>query len=67
MRRRKPDFVSRFEGSITLLTAQTRAARDWAAEHLPDDCPTFGRAFAIESNCFPPIADGITANGLSIA
>lgn len=61
------DFTARNHGSITILTPVSTAGKVWANEHLPDDCPMWGPAgFAIESNYFPAIAEGIVADGLEL-
>lgn len=33
----KPDFAFANHGSITVLTPLTPGAREWCAEHLPED------------------------------
>jgi len=52
--------------SFLVLVAQTPAADDWVAEHLPDDALQWGGGTVIEYRYFPDIADGIVADGLTI-
>lgn len=61
------DFSYSNHGSIMILTPVSKAGEQWAAEHLPDDCPMWGRnGYAIEANYFGPIHDGILNDGLAI-
>ena len=62
----KPDFSIHDDGSILLLFPLTRKARAWTANHLPDDAPTFGHAYAIEHNYVRNILNGILADGLTL-
>lgn len=61
-----PDFYAVNHGSVITLTPQTKAARDWCREHIPDDALWWGGGVAIEPRYFPDIADGIDADGLTI-
>lgn len=60
------DFILQDHGSISLLTPITEAAREWVAEHLPEDAPIFGLSFAIEHRCVEPILHGIADAGLTV-
>ena len=61
------DFSYSNHGSIMILTPVSKAGRRWSRDHLPDDCPMWGKdGYAIESNYFPDIHDGILNDGLSI-
>lgn len=62
-----PDFSYRNEGSIVLLKPISEAAREWVADHLPDDAQWFGGSIVIEPRYFDPIAGGIESDGMSIA
>ncbi len=59
-----PDFIVYGHGTLYMLLPKTQAAKDWAAEHLPDDALTLGRAIAIEHRYLNPILDGINDAGL---
>lgn len=61
------DFASSDDGSITILRPLTGCATDWCEEYLPEDCPRWGlESYAIESNCFGLIRQGILSDGLTI-
>lgn len=62
-----PDFRVYDEGSIVLLRPQTPAANAWVADHLPEDAPTFGHSYVINTSSAQPVIDGILAAGLRIA
>jgi hypothetical protein len=51
-------------GSIILFYPRTTEASDWAASNLPEDCPRFGSAYAVESRFAVDIAEGMAADGL---
>jgi hypothetical protein len=60
------DFYCTNHGSIYLLRPLTGAAHDWADEHLPEDGPRMGLAFAVEHRYIGAIVDGILADGLTV-
>lgn len=60
------DFDIRQDCTMTLLEPVSIEAIAWCADYLPDDCPQWGDAYAIETNKFPPILRGILAAGLSV-
>lgn len=60
------DFIIANHGSIITLTPMTAAAKEWAAEFLPDDAPSFGRGIAIEPRFIDPILQGIEDDGLTV-
>jgi hypothetical protein len=60
------DFTVRGGGSVYLLQPNTQAAKDWVAEHIPDDAQWLGRAVAVEHRYIANIAEGIEADGLSL-
>lgn len=60
-----PDFQVRNDGSIVLLQPVTDAGREWCEVHLPEDCPTFGSSFAIETRYAGPILEGMDSDGLT--
>jgi hypothetical protein len=62
----QPDFRYQNHGSIYLLQPLSAEAIDWADEHLPDDAPRWGGAYAIEPRYLVAILDGIHNDGLSI-
>jgi hypothetical protein len=52
-------------GSIITMQPLTEAARDWMAEHLPEDAMGFGDSIAIEPRYFGEIAYGAQEDGLT--
>jgi hypothetical protein len=54
------------EGSIFLLTPLSPFARDWFAEHLPDDAQHFGAAVVVEPRYVADILDGMAQDGLAL-
>ncbi len=60
------DFTLYDGGSVLLLKADTKAAKDWEREHLPCDAWRMGSAVAIERRYIADIVDGILAYGLSV-
>jgi hypothetical protein len=60
------DFTATDCGSIIMLCPKTDAAKDWCAEHLPEDAQWLGGSVAIEHRYFGAIAEGITADGLEV-
>jgi hypothetical protein len=62
----RPDFCVRNEGSIFLFHPVTAAAKEWGAEHIPDDAQYFGHALVVEHRYAANILDGILAAGLEV-
>jgi hypothetical protein len=52
-------------GSIITMQPLTQAARDWIADHIPEDAQTFGDAVCIEPRYFGEIAYGAQEDGLT--
>lgn len=61
-----PDFAVQNEGSLVILKPNTDAARQWVAEHIPDDAPRWCGGIAIEPRFFDAIAEGAQADGLTL-
>ena len=62
------DFIFQNYGSVTILTPQTDAGREWIADNLPDDAQGWGReGVVIEPRYAGPILDGIASTGLTIS
>jgi len=61
-----PDFYVANHGSIFLLTPVTQAAREWVAEHIPEDAPALGNSIAIEHRFVGEVLAGITNDGLKL-
>jgi hypothetical protein len=59
------DIIYQDHGSIILMFPETEAAREWVAEHIPDDAQTFGAAICIEPRYFGEIAYGAQEDGLT--
>ena len=60
----KIDFQVRGEGTLWLLWPISNEAVAWCDEHLPEDAPMFGNAFAIEARYAEPIFNGLIEDGL---
>ena len=60
------DFSVGGGGTIYTLLPLTQAAKDWVAEHLPDDCPALGSNLCIEHRFIGDIVQGIIADGLTV-
>lgn len=65
-RGRKADMQVIDAGSIVLFAPLTERAKDWCAEHLPDDCPRMGVNYAIERRYAEDVFFGMVADGLEI-
>jgi hypothetical protein len=63
------DLLVTGEGPFTtvyLLHPLTDAAREWVAEHLPEDAQRLGNGTAIEHRFIQDIVDGARNDGLAI-
>ena len=60
-----PDFTVIHGGSIFILRAVTAAAREWAAENLPDDATRLAGGIVVEPRYLSNILEGIAADGLT--
>lgn len=61
------DFDTMHSGSIVVLFPLNSMAEEWCNEHLPEDCPLWGRnGYAIETNFFEPIREGILSDGFIV-
>lgn len=60
------DFVIQFEGSITLWLPITRAAKEFLAEHAPQDSDHqyFGAALVVEARYTEDFSANVAAAGL---
>lgn len=63
---KKHDFTIQNEGTIYLLRPETRRAKDWIFEYIPEDAIRWCGAIVIEHNYIDSIIDGIIGDGLSI-
>lgn len=62
-----PDFHLDNHGSICILFADSDAAKQWVAEHIPSDAQTWGRnGTVIEPRYVATIVAGFQGDGLSI-
>lgn len=62
-----PDFIIADHGSILILNAISEEAKEWVANHIPDDAQTWGpNGTVVEPRYIGPIIDGIQSEGLSI-
>lgn len=60
------DIIVTNHGSIIALVGNTDAGAEWLAEHLPEDCPTLGASYCVETRFADDILDGAAADGLEI-
>ena len=61
------DFTLSGGGTVYILTPLTEAARQWVAEHIPDDAMRWGAdGVAIEHRYVDAIVTGIIADGLEV-
>lgn len=60
------DFRVENHGTIFLLRPETDAAKEWCAEHLPEDAQRFGTAYVVEHRFITPIVEGALADGLTV-
>lgn len=66
----QPDVTIQDEGSIVLLALHTRAAQDWARDHVDLETgyqPYFPGKLIVEPRYAADLLQGMTAAGLSIA
>lgn len=61
-----PDFELTNHGSIATLKPLTDEARDWIADHIPDDAQFWNDAVAIEPRYVDQILHGIYNDGLHV-
>ena len=60
------DFHLYGHGSISILAPISQAAKDWVADHIPDDAQWFGHGIAIEHRYVHDIVEGLQADGLTL-
>jgi hypothetical protein len=60
------DFEVENHGTIFLFRPITKAAQVWCDEHLPEDAPMFGTAYAVEHRYIRPIVEGVLADGYNV-
>lgn len=61
------DFRVQNEGTIFILYADTDAAKQWVADHIPEDAQTWGRnGIVVEHRYIGDIVAGIEGDGLSV-
>ena len=61
-----PDFEVSAHSSIYILTPLTPAARDWAAEFLPEDAQRWAGGVCVEWRFIADIVEGARRDGLSV-
>ena len=62
----KVDFQIIDHGTIFLLYANTRRAKQWVKNNLPQDHVRYADVSVVECRCVDDITDDIRANGLDI-
>jgi hypothetical protein len=62
----QPDLKLTGHGTIYLLQPITLAARDWVAEHMPDDATWCCGAVAVEHRFIDDIVLGAIRDGLEV-
>ena len=60
------DFLVTGGGTVYLLHPLTDAAREWVAEHLPEDAQRLGNGIAVEHRYIGDIVCGARNDGLSV-
>jgi predicted thioesterase len=60
------DFLVTGGGTVYLLHPLTDAAREWVAEHLPEDAQRLGNAIAVEHRYIRDIVYGARHDGLAV-
>lgn len=60
------DVRLRNEGTLFLITPLTELARQWFAEHLPEDALTWGDATVVEHRFIGDIVEGLLSDGLVV-
>ncbi len=66
MARPKVDFQVVDHGTVCLLYANTRRAKQWVKDNLPQDQMTYADASVVEPRHIDDITDGIRADDLDI-
>ena len=66
MARAKVDFQVVDHGTVFLLYANTRRARQWVEDNLPQDRVRYAGASVVEHRCIDDVTDGIRAEDLDI-
>jgi hypothetical protein len=65
--RDKPDYVVQNEGTIFLVWPQNLAAREWLAEHVPDDAQWWGDgAIVVEHRYIADFVAHLQSDGFSV-
>jgi hypothetical protein len=67
MARAKADFLVVNHGTLYLLYPNTRRAKQWVEENLPQDHMKYADASVVEHRYIGDIIDGIQADELDIA
>jgi len=62
----KPDFGLLNCGNISILTPQTKTAREWITAHLPADITQWGGGVVVEHRYVDDVLDGIAQQGLVV-
>lgn len=60
------DFTLVNHGSISVLTPNTSAAREWVEDHIPDDAQWWCGGVVVEPRYVGSILDGIDVDGLTV-
>jgi len=60
------DFLVTGGGTIYLLHPLTDAAREWVAEHLPEDAQRLGNGIAVEHRFIGDTVRGARNDGLAV-
>jgi len=63
---RPTDIYVADHGSIQLFIPTTDLGSEWLQEHLPEDCPSLGRGYAVETRFAGLIIEGAIAAGLEV-
>lgn len=62
------DFRVENHGSVFILYAESNEAKQWVADHIPEDAPTWGpNGIAVEARYIQDIVDGARYDGLEVS
>ena len=61
------DFLVAYDGSLSLVTPVTQAAREWIDAHVPEDAPRFGPSLAVAPRYLDALLEGMEDDGLTVS
>ena len=61
------DFLVAYDGSLSLVTPVTQAAREWIDAHVPEDAPWCGPSLAVAPRYLDALLEGMEEDGLTVS